>query len=152
MKDILKIMDQDHEEIAKLFTKFLLNVNSHSERSVSIFSLLIQNLNRHFQWEEKILFPLLEEQTGPPGFDTTFVLKNEHNQIKTMFIDKIEEMLAQRKYSEISILAVGLEELLTMHRKFETDVFYPWFDDKLEETERVRLLKLLKERKNLLRR
>jgi iron-sulfur cluster repair protein YtfE (RIC family) len=148
MKDILKIMDQDHEEIAKLFTQFLLKVNSQSEKGVSIFSLLKQNLNRHIQWEEKILFPLLEEQTGPPGLDTTFVLKNEHNQIITMFIDKIEALLTQKKYSEISTLAVGLEEMLTMHRKYENDIFYPWFDDKLEEIERVRLLKLLKSRRN----
>jgi iron-sulfur cluster repair protein YtfE (RIC family) len=147
MKDVLKIMDKDHEELAKLFTQFILSVNSNSDQSIELFSRLKQNLKRHFQWEEKVLFPLFEEQSGPSGGDTTFVLKNEHIQIDKMFISKIDKILPEKKYADISTLAIGLEEMLTMHRNYENDIFYPWFDDSLDELERVRVLKLLKSKK-----
>jgi iron-sulfur cluster repair protein YtfE (RIC family) len=148
MKDVLKIMDRDHEELADMFTQFILNVNSNSEKSINIFSRLKQHLLKHFQWEEKVLFPLFEERTGTSGLDTIFVLKNEHLQINTMFISKIELMLSESNYPEIALLAVGLEEMLSMHRQYENDIFYPWFDDSLDEAERIRVLKLLKARED----
>ena len=104
MKAILKIMDQDHEELAKLFTEFLLSVNSNSDKSLTIFSRFMQHLKKHFSWEENILFPLLEERTG-------------------------------------------LEEVLTMHRNYKIDIFYPWFDDSLDDGERAKILKLLRANK-----
>ena len=127
-----------------MFTQFILNVNSKSENCVENFSRLKQHLQKHFQWEEKVLFPLFEERAGESGFDTTFVLKNEHIQIKTIFISKIEKMLSEKNYTEIANLAVGLEEMLSMHRQYENDIFYPWFDDSLDEIERIRVLKILK--------
>ena len=148
MKDVLKIMDQDHEELAVLFIQFLVYLNSSSEKSKTIFDQLKKNLYRHFQWEEKILFPLLEEQGGPPASDITFVIKNEHIQIKTMFIGKIEHLLKEKNYSEILNLTVGLEEMLTMHRKYENDIFYPWFDESLDEVEKKKVLELLKRKNN----
>jgi iron-sulfur cluster repair protein YtfE (RIC family) len=148
MKDVLKIMDRDHEELANMFTQFLLNVNSNSEKSIKIFSRLRQHLLKHFQWEEKVLFPLFEERAGASGLDTIFVLKNEHLQIKTMFISKIETLLSENNYSEIALLAVGLEEMLSMHRQYENDIFYPWFDESLDEAERARVLELLKNKKH----
>jgi iron-sulfur cluster repair protein YtfE (RIC family) len=137
-------MDREHEELAIMFTQFILNVNSKSENCVENFSRLKQHLQKHFQWEEKVLFPLFEERAGESGFDTTFVLKNEHIQIKTIFISKIEKMLSEKNYTEIANLAVGLEEMLSMHRQYENDIFYPWFDDSLDEIERIRVLKILK--------
>lgn len=148
MKDVLKIMDKDHEELATLFSQFLLNINSNSENSSTLFLQFKQHLQKHFQWEEKILFPLFEEQTGPQGIDTTFVLKTEHTQIKKMFIDKIEQMLSEKNFPEISLLTIGLEEMLIMHRKYETKIFYPWFDDSLDKAERERVLKLLRSKNN----
>jgi iron-sulfur cluster repair protein YtfE (RIC family) len=148
MKDILKIMDRDHEELAVQFTQFLLYINSNSEKSSTIFADLKRNLNKHFKWEEKILFPIIEERGGPAGSDITFVLKNEHTQIKKMFISKIERLVKEKNYSEILTLTIGLEEMLTMHRQYENDIFYPWFDDSLDEAEKKRVLSQLKAKKN----
>jgi len=148
MQDVLKIMDRDHEELAVLFTRFLLYVNSNSEKSSKIFTDLKRILYKHFKWEEKILFPLIEGRGGPAGSDITFVLKNEHTQIKKMFIGKIEHLLKEKNYSEILNLTVGLEEMLTMHRKYENDIFYPWFDESLDEVEKKKVLELLKRKNN----
>ena len=148
MKDILKFMDKDHEELVALFDQFLSHIKNNSDQSIEVFSQFRQNLQKHFHWEEKILFPLFEERTGFPGADTTFVLKNEHIQIKSMFIDKIEAMLIEKKYSEITLLTVGLEEMLSIHRNLETDIFYPWFDNSLDMVERKRVLKILKAKKD----
>jgi iron-sulfur cluster repair protein YtfE (RIC family) len=144
MKDVLNLMDKDHEELVSLFDQFLSHIKNNSDQSVEVFSQFKRNLQKHFQWEEKTLFPLFEERAGHSGKDTTFVLRNEHVQIKGMFINKIDALLSDKKYSEIMLLLVGLEEMLTMHRSLETDIFYPWFDDSLEEAERKRVLKLLR--------
>jgi hemerythrin len=149
MKDVLKLMDQDHKELVTLFEQFLSRIKNNSDQSVEVFTKFKQNLLKHFQWEENILFPLFEERTGQEGLDTTFVLKNEHVQINTMFMNKIETILIEKKYSEITFLAIGLEEMLTMHRNFETDIFYPWFDDSLDNAERQRVLNILKGKENI---
>jgi len=148
MNDVLKLMDKDHENLAALIDQFLSHIKNNSDQSIDTFSILKQKVQKHFQWEEKVLFPLFERQTGLTGADTTFVLKNEHLQIKRMFIDKIEKLLSDKNFSEIQLLVVGLEEMLGMHRNLETDVFYPWFDESLELKERERVLKLLKNKNN----
>ena len=144
MKNVLKLMDKDHAELELLFDQFLTHIKNNSDQAIDVFSKFKQNLQKHFHWEEKILFPLLEERAGLPGADTTFILRNEHIQIKSMFISKIESMISKNNFSEITLLLVGLEEMLHMHRNLETDIFYPWFDDSLDLKERERVLKLLK--------
>jgi len=94
MNDVLKLMDKDHENLAALIDQFLSHIKNNSDQSIDTFSILKQKVQKHFQWEEKVLFPLFERQTGLTGADTTFVLKNEHLQIKRMFIDKIEKLLS----------------------------------------------------------
>ncbi|MHC4207675.1 MAG: hemerythrin domain-containing protein [Planctomycetota bacterium] len=148
MKDVLKIMDKEHEGLESLFDQILIHIKNNSDQSIEIFSEFKRNLQKHFQWEEKILFPLFEERAGLAGADTTFVLKNEHIQIKNMFINKIEVILNEKKYSDITLLLIGLEEMLRMHRNMETDIFYPWFDDSLGVAEKERVLKILKNRDN----
>ena len=66
-----------------------------------------------------------------------------------MFINKIEALLSEKKYSEINLLLVGLEEMLTMHRSLETDIFYPWFDDSLEKAERESTQNIKRKRKQI---
>jgi hypothetical protein len=43
---------------------------------------------------------------------------------------------------------VGLEEMLSMHRNLETDIFYPWFDNSLDMAEREKVLKILRDRQD----
>ena len=57
-----------------------------------------------------------------------------------MFINKIHANLTTKNYSEITVLALGLNEILSMHRKMENDIFYPWFDDSLDDAARMRVL------------
>jgi len=136
-------MDSDHEELVTLFEEFLSDMKTNPNHAFDKFSQFKQKLQKHFHWEEKVLFPLFEERTGHPGLDTTFVLKNEHLQINTMFINKIHANLTTKNYSEITVLALGLNEILSMHRKMENDIFYPWFDDSLDDAARLRVLELL---------
>jgi regulator of cell morphogenesis and NO signaling len=144
MQDILKIMDEEHKELERLFEKFLSLINDNDKKAINAFNKLKSLLNKHFQWEEKILFPLFEKNTGLPGEDISFVLRNEHTQIKKIFLNKIDEKIAEGKFNEIKKFIVGLEEMLKMHRDLETEIFYPWFDDTLENIERERIIMELK--------
>ena len=42
-------------------------------------------LHRHIAWEEEILFPLFEEKTGMTDGGPTFVMREEHRQIKALW-------------------------------------------------------------------
>jgi len=141
-------MDKDHEELETHFDQLLFHIKDNSDLCIKVFSTFKQALQKHFKWEEKVLFPLFEKRAGLPGTDTIFVLKNEHFQITSMFINKIEILLSEKRYNEIIILLVGLEEMLRMHRKLETDIFYPWFDETLDLGEKESILKQLKNRKD----
>jgi iron-sulfur cluster repair protein YtfE (RIC family) len=149
MKNVLKIMDKDHEQLENLFNRILSSLSGDYEKTDILFSEFKTVLQKHFQWEENILFPLFEERSGRAGEDTTFVLKNEHNQIQNMFIEKIEKLITGKRFDEMKPMIVGLEEMLLMHRKMETDIFYPWFDVSLDIEEKKNVIKKLKEiRKN----
>ena len=144
MQEVLKIMDKEHSEIENLYKKFLSLINTGDKKAIDIFIRFRTLLIKHFQWEEKILFPLFEENTGLTGEDISFVLRNEHAQIKKIFLNKIDEKIAQGKFNEIKKFMVGLEEMLKMHRNLETELFYPWFDDTLDKVRRERIITELK--------
>ena len=138
-------MDKEHAELEALFDKFLSLINSNDKKAIEVFSEFKALLHKHFQWEEKHLFPLFENNTGFPGMDTTFVLRNEHVQIKKIFLNKIDVKISEGKFDEIKMFIVGLEEMLRMHRNLETEIFYPWFDDSLDDAERERVIKKLRD-------
>ena len=70
---------------------------------------------------------------------------NDDHQINKMFVAKIESMIAEDLFNDIQRLLTGLEEMLTMHRKMETDMFYPWFDESLGDGENENVIDKLKE-------
>jgi len=145
MNDVLKIMNNDHQKLENLFKRILLVSETKHSDFLDIFTQFKQILQKHFIWEEKFLFPLFEKRTGLSGVDTIFVLRNEHHQMNKMFIAKIENMLSDNRQNEIQPLMTGLEEMLTMHRKMETDIFYPWFDEILEGGDKENVIDKLKE-------
>ncbi len=49
MKDILKLMDKDHEELVALFDQFLSHIKNNSDQSVEAFFQFSQNIQKHFQ-------------------------------------------------------------------------------------------------------
>ena len=72
-------------------------------------------------------------------------IMNDDHQINKMFVTKIENMISDKRFNDIQALIVGLEEMLTMHRKMETEMFYPWFDESLESSEKENVIDKLKE-------
>jgi hypothetical protein len=71
-------------------------------------------------------------------------MNNDH-QINKMFVAKIENMILENQFNDIEPLLIGLEEMLTMHRNMETDMFYPWFDESLGDREKENVIDNLKE-------
>lgn len=145
MNEVLKIMNEDHKKLEFLFNKLLSAFEAKQSDPTEIFTQFQQILQKHFIWEEKILFPLFEKRAGLSGVDTIFVLRNEHHQMNKMFITKIENMLSENRLQDLQSLITGLEEMLTMHRQMETDIFYPWFDEILEDGEKETVVDKLRE-------
>ena len=145
MNEVLQIMNDDHQKLEDLFSRLLSALNAKHSNSTDIFSQFKQTLQKHFIWEEKVLFPLFEKRAGLSSVDTIFVLRNEHHQINKMFVIKIEKLISENRFNDIQHLLIGLEEMLTMHRKMETEMFYPWFDESLEDGEKDNVIDKLKE-------
>ena len=146
MQDVLKIMDDEHTRIEQLYQTFVHSLEQQREHSPRHFQQFKQILKKHFKWEKNILFPLFEKRAGFQATDITFVLKNEHEQIMKMYIDRIDILLKERQFTEISKMIIGLEEMLLMHRQMETEIFYPWFDHKLTQSEHEDLIYKLRQR------
>jgi iron-sulfur cluster repair protein YtfE (RIC family) len=146
MNGVLKLMNDDHQKLEKLFVKLHSAIETRDPKAAILFKEFKQILQKHFVWEEKTLFPLFEKRTGLSGVDTIFILRNEHHQINKMFILKIDVLISDQRYKEILPLLTGLGEMLTMHRKMETDIFYPWFDESLEQDEKNHVIEKLKEK------
>lgn len=145
MNKVLNTMNDDHQKLERLFNKLLVAIQNNHAISLEVFSKFKQILQKHFIWEEKVLFPLFEKRSGLSGGDTIFVLRNEHHQINKMFIAKIEGLLHDNLINGLQPLITGLEEMLTMHRKMETEIFYPWFDEVLENGEKDNIIDNFKE-------
>lgn len=70
---------------------------------------------------------------------------NIFNGRKKFFLNKINVKISEGRFDEIEMFIVGLEEMLRMHRNLETEIFYPWFDDSLDDAERERVIKKLRD-------
>ena len=135
MRDILRLMDKDHAQIETLFTKIKKLLENKDPASINLFNQFHQALQKHFIWEENILFPPYEEKNDLSGKDTIFVLRSEHKQMRIMFIHKIEKLIKTSRYKDLEPVIIGLDEMLTMHKQMEVDIFYPWFNEILSTRE-----------------
>ena len=99
MNEVLKIMNDDHQKLEDLFSQLLSALETNHSNSGSIFSRFKQTLQKHFIWEEKVLFHLFEKRAGLSSVDTIFVLRNEHHQINKMFVAKIENMISENRFT-----------------------------------------------------
>jgi len=89
----------------------------------------------HFELEEQILFPEFESQTGMTS-GPTMVMRNEHQQIKSMF----EQMSLAIEQQDIE-RAMGSSEsimiFIQQHNMKEEQILYPMTDSHLNNGEAI---------------
>ncbi len=86
-------------------------------------------MQRHFEMEESVLFPAIEEATGMMG-GPTFVMRSEHQQMRGV----MEQMAAAVRSGDISeLLGHGdtLLMLIQQHNVKEENILYPMGENAL---------------------
>ena len=88
-------------------------------------------MERHFQMEEEVLFPRLEERTGmPPGAGPTAVMRAEHAQMRGLLAQM--DAVAQRgDWEELLDHGDTLLMLTQQHNVKEEGILYPMADQAL---------------------
>lgn len=138
MNELLKMMTTDHDGIDRIIE----GLNGKSDVSEAVLYELKKRFIRHFTWEEQVLFPEFEKKAGVYGKDIVFVLKSEHKQILSVLKGNINKHATSEAVDQSMLMT--LLEILNIHREMEQDIFYPWFEENLDEEELNSLIKSLK--------
>lgn len=133
MQAITKFMGQDHDWLDRLFSEFQAMKGSDFTKAKYAFSEFNRGLRRHIVWEEEILFPLFDDQTGMQDRGPTAVMRMEHRQIKGL-IEQIHNRVAGGE-TNTDEFEQGLLDLLRAHNQKEEAILYPWIDQILSEQE-----------------
>lgn len=125
----------DHDELDGHFEEYRNLKRENYEKAKESFRKFESGLQRHIIWEEDILFPLFEEKTGMTNSGPTFVMREEHRQIKAY----LKEICAKVEQND---LATDSEEqllldLLKAHNQKEENILYPAIDQVTSDGERV---------------
>ena len=133
-KTISAFFEQDHDRLDELFKTFQQLKRSDFAKAKEAFKEFKVGLQRHIVWEEDILFPLWEKETGIKEGGATSAMRTEHRQIG-QHLDAIhQKVIDQNPDSDQEEQA--LLNLLGSHNMKEERVLYPGIDRVTSPTER----------------
>ncbi|MHB8482042.1 MAG: hemerythrin domain-containing protein [Nitrospiria bacterium] len=142
MNEILEFMSKDHDRLDEIFNSFRKIKDQDIDKARQLFDELNNGLRRHIVWEEDILFPAFEEQTGMKNIGPTAVMRLEHYEIKE-FLDKIHQKLQERNES-IGQIEDEFIRVLSSHNQKEEEILYPRIDRSLNEKDRKAMIDKMK--------
>ena len=125
-KTITAFYEQDHDRLDELFKTFQKLKRTDFAKAKEAFKEFKVGLQRHIVWEEDILFPLWEKETGITEGGATSVMRTEHRQIGQhleAIHQKVEDQNPESDQEEQALL-----NLLGSHNMKEERVLYPGID------------------------
>mgnify|MGYP001355728127 FL=1 len=125
-KTITAFYEQDHDRLDELFKTFQQMKWSDFLKAKEAFKEFKYGLQRHIVWEEDILFPLWEKETGITEGGATSVMRTEHRQIGQHLEAIHQKVIDQNPDSDQEEQA--LLNLLGSHNMKEERVLYPGID------------------------
>ncbi len=131
MQSVKDFMEADHDRLDGIFTDFQQTKEKDMQTAKELFEKFKAGLERHIYWEEEILFPVFEEKTGQKNQGPTFVMRQEHTQIRgylNQIKNKLENGNIETEYEE-----KGMLNVLKIHNEKEEKILYPWIDQTFTE-------------------
>ncbi|WP_447980651.1 hemerythrin domain-containing protein [Candidatus Nitrospira bockiana] len=125
MRTITQFMQDDHDRLDRLLTEATAAASTDLTRAMGAFTGFRQGLERHIVWEEDLLFPVFDRESGMEGQGPTAVMRLEHRRIKEG-LDQIHDRLREGK--AFDLLARQLVDTLAAHNQKEERILYPWID------------------------
>jgi len=125
-KTICEFYEQDHDRLDELFKTFQKMKRSDFAKAKEAFKAFKFGLQRHIVWEEDLLFPLWEKETGMSEGGATSVMRAEHRQIG-QHLEAIHRKVADQSPGSDQE-EQALLNLLGSHNMKEERVLYPSLD------------------------
>jgi len=123
---ISQFYGQDHDRLDDLFKTFQQLKRSDFVKAKDAFTAFKLGLQRHIVWEEDLLFPLWEKETGITEGGATSVMRAEHRQIEQQ-LEAIHGRVAEQN-PDSDDAEQALLNLLGAHNMKEERVLYPGID------------------------
>ena len=139
---ITAFYEQDHDRLDELFKTFQQLKRSDFAKAKEAFKEFKVGLQRHIVWEEDILFPLWEKETGITEGGATSVMRTEHRQIG-QHLEAIHQKVADQN-PDSDQEEQGLLNLLGSHNMKEERVLYPGIDRVTSAGERETVFQSMK--------
>jgi regulator of cell morphogenesis and NO signaling len=125
-KTVSEFYEQDHDRMDELFKTFQRLKRSDFPKAKEAFEEFKFGLQRHIVWEEDLLFPLWETETGMSEGGATSVMRAEHRQIGQQ-LEAIHQKVADQN-PDSDQAEQALLNLLGSHNMKEERVLYPSID------------------------
>lgn len=135
--------EEDHDRLDALFTSFQEQKRQDFVKSKEAFAEFKLGLQRHIRWEEDILFPKWEENSGMAEGGPTQVMRTEHRLIGDCLEaihHKVQEQSPDSDKDEQKLL-----ELLKAHNMKEERILYPSIDQVISDEERAAMYYAMKD-------
>ena len=130
MKTLLEYMQEHHGRCDQLYAdgeNFLLD--EQIEEGLESIKSFLNEMERHFQMEETVLFPTFEEISGIRQGPTQ-VMRMEHQQMRNL-LARMSEALSSGDREEILEVGETMMILMQQHNVKEEGILYPMADQHL---------------------
>jgi len=134
-KNIKEYISDDNDRLDGIFRVFRDFRRGNAKTGKDLLHALMAGINRHIQWEEKILFPLLENRMGLSDRGPTPSMREEHRELEAVLNGLHDEVLGNRSAS--GDIERELVDLLARHHRKGDDHFYPMLDHSLSDDEKM---------------
>ena len=135
--------EQDHDRLDALFSTFQEQKRKDVSKAKEAFVAFKFGLQRHIVWEEDVLFPKWEENSGMAEGGPTQVMRTEHRMIGDCLEAIHQKVQAQDPESDGD--EQRLLDILKSHNMKEERILYPSIDQVISDQERAELYQAMKD-------
>ncbi|HNI20264.1 MAG: hemerythrin domain-containing protein [Nitrospira sp.] len=135
--------EQDHDRLDALFTTFQQQKRKDMAKAKEAFVEFKFGLQRHIVWEEDVLFPKWEENSGMAEGGPTQVMRTEHRIIGECLEAIHQKVQANNPDSDLE--EQRLVDVLKSHNMKEERILYPSIDQVITDQERAELYQAMKD-------
>ena len=133
----------DHDRLDALFESFQREKRQDFAKAKKTFAEFKAGLQRHILWEEELLFPRWEENSGMAEGGPTQIMRSEHRSIRDC-MEAIQNEV-EREAPDSDGDEQRLLELLKAHNMKEERILYPSMDQVISEEECAAIHQAMKE-------
>jgi len=143
---LFDFMGKDHDKLDHMFEECRKLIRDDNSEAQELFLSFKSGLEMHITWEEELLFPLYERETGMHDVGPTAIMRMEHRHIENI-LEEIGSRLMEKKLEGMGDVEADLLGTLGSHNQKEENILYPAIDQLLGEHEKEdvisRMIKML---------